>query len=97
MMEPYRPSAMKGTGRACRNRPDRGAYICLAIARSRASISAAARRWGQAAAALEISPSTLAAPDDLFPPGAAAGARTVPELLPGLGLRSYGLISHSSR
>jgi len=39
-----------------------------------------------AAAALQISTTTLAALDALFPPGAAVGARTVLTLLPRLGL-----------
>ena len=38
------------------------------------------------AAALQVSPATLAALDEAFPVGAAAGVRTVPELLPRLGL-----------
>jgi aryl-alcohol dehydrogenase-like predicted oxidoreductase len=39
-----------------------------------------------AAADLRISAETLVALDDAFPPGAAAGVRTMPELLPRLGL-----------
>ncbi len=39
-----------------------------------------------AAAALQISPRTIAALDELFPPGAAVGERTVLALLPRLGL-----------